>query len=140
MREENLTVHIYLYPYQNKAQISELAKDDARAVKDIERLEETIARLKEYRKELYEHTQKLQGMKSYLQLKLKREKNYYNKVNYYVTIKRLYPDNADMHQNIIYETYAGTDRHAALKRFEALKKEYPGIEAIIDIEKGRWEK
>ncbi len=141
MREEDLTVRIYLYPYQNKSEISELAKDDARAVKDIERLEEVITRLKEYRKELYEHTQKLHAMKSYLQLQLKRTKSYYDKkVYYYVTITRLYPDNADMKQTVLYETYSGTERRAALSRFEALKKEYPGIEAIKDIEKGRWEK
>jgi len=102
---------------------------------------EVITRLKEYRKELYEHAQKLHAMKSYLQLQLKRTKSYYDKkVYYYVTITRLYPDNADMKQTVLYETYSGTERRAALSRFEALKKEYPGIEAIKDIEKGRWEK
>lgn len=38
------------------------------------------------------------------------------------------------------ETFPGKERHAAIKRFEELKKERPGIEYIKDIEKKSWER
>ena len=96
--------------------------------------------MKEHRKALYEHTQQLQELDNHLQLKLKRERRYDNKVHYYVTVKRIYPANERMYNDIINEHYDGSDRSKAIKRYEQLKKEYPGIESIKDIEKGRWEK
>lgn len=35
---------------------------------------------------------------------------------------------------------AGTERHNAIKRFEGLKKQYPGAEHVKEIEKARWER
>ena len=139
MRDE-IRLYIHMYPYENEARISELKQYDTWAARDIRSLEETIIKLKEYRKELFEHTQQIQELESRLQLKLKRERRYDNKVHYYVTVKRIYPANERMYNDIINEHYEGADRHVAIKRFEQLKKEYPGIEAIKDIEKGRWEK
>ena len=137
---EDYTVYIHLLPYQNEARESELARLDQHAVHDIERLEETITILKEYRKQLYEHTRQLQELDNHLQLSLKREKRYSGKVFYYLTIKRVYPTNERMYQEILSERYEGPERFTALKRFDILKKQYPGIEAIKDIEKGRWER
>lgn len=37
-------------------------------------------------------------------------------------------------------TYSGPERRDALKAFEAYKKSHPGVEAVLDIEKARWEK
>ena len=137
---DDYTIYIHLHPYENEAREKELKQLDNWAVRDIERLEETIKTLKDYRKQLYEHTQQLQELESRLQLKLKRERRYDNKVHYYVTVKRIYPANERMYNDIISEHYDGTQRHEAIKRYEQLKKQYPGIEAIKDIKKGRWEK
>ena len=137
---DDLTIYIHLHPYENEARIGELKQMDNWVVRDIQRLEETINTLKEYRKALYEHTQQIQELDNHLQLKLKRERRYDNKAHYYVTVKRIYPANERMYNDIINEHYGGADRHEALKRYEQLKKQYPGIEAIKDIEKGRWEK
>lgn len=137
---DDITIYIHLYEYENEARENELKRYDAWAARDIKQLEETIQKLKDYRKQLYEHTQKLQELDSRLQLKIKRERRYNGKVYYYVTIKRIYPANEKMYNDIINEHYEGTDRHAAIKRYEQLKKQYPGIEAVKDIEKGRWEK
>lgn len=137
---DDLTIYIHLHPYENEARISELKNMDQWVARDIQRLEETIIKLKEHRKALYEHTQRLQELDNHLQLKLKRERRYDNKVHYYVTVKRIYPANERMYNDIINEHYDGSDRSKAIKRYEQLKKEYPGIEAIKDIEKGRWEK
>lgn len=38
------------------------------------------------------------------------------------------------------ETFPGKERRAAIKRFEELKKERPGIDYIKDIEKKSWER
>ena len=120
---EDYTIYIHLHPYENEARESELRNSDNRAVRDIQILEETIQTVKEYRKQLFEHTQRVRGLTSHLQLKIKREKNYYNnKVHYFLTIKRVYPDNDKMYQDIISEKYEGTDRFTALKRFDILKK------------------
>jgi len=137
---DDIRIYIHLYEYENEARENELKRYDAWAARDIKQLEETIQKLKDYRKQLYEHTQKLQELDSRLQLKIKRERRYNGKVYYYVTIKRIYPANEKMYNDIINEHYEGTDRHAAIKRYEQLKKQYPGIEAVKDIEKGRWEK
>lgn len=137
---DDLTIYIHLHPYENEARIGELMTMDQWVARDIQRLEETIVKLKEHRKALYEHTQQLQELGNHLQLKLKRERRYDHKVHYYLTVKRIYPANERMYNDIINEHYDGSDRHAAIKRYEQLKKEYPGIEAIKDIEKGRWEK
>ena len=137
---DDLTIYIHLHPYENEARISELKNMDQWVARDIQRLEETIIKMKEHRKALYEHTQRLQELDNHLQLKLKRERRYDNKVHYYVTVKRIYPANERMYNDIINEHYDGSDRSKAIKRYEQLKKEYPGIESIKDIEKGRWEK
>ena len=139
MRDE-IRIYVHMYEYQNEAREGELKQYDAWAARDIKHLEETIEKLKEYRKELYQHTQQLQGMESRLQLKIKRERRYSGKIYYYVTVKRIYPANEKMYNDLISEHYEGADRHTAIKRYEQLKKQYPGIEAIKDIEKGRWEK
>lgn len=137
---DDLTIYIHMRPYENEARIVDLKNMDQWAARDIQRLEETVQILKEYRKELYEHTQRLQELESRLQLKLKREKRYDHKVHYCLTVKRIYPANERMYNDIINEHYDGSDRSKAIKRYEQLKKEYPCIEAIKDIEKGRWEK
>lgn len=38
------------------------------------------------------------------------------------------------------KTYPGTERRQALKDFAAYQKSHPGIIAVKDIEKARWER
>ena len=38
------------------------------------------------------------------------------------------------------EVFPGKERHAAIKRFEEIKKARPGIEAVKDIERKSWER
>lgn len=48
---------------------------------------------------------------------------------------------ADGHVEHEQETkYPGTDRHKAIADFESMKKQRPGIEAVKDIAKGKWER
>lgn len=43
-------------------------------------------------------------------------------------------------EKVLEETYPGTERRQAFKRFEELKKQHPNIETIIDTNKKYWEK
>lgn len=61
----------------------------------------------------------------------------YHGISYVVTIKRILADGTE--QEELRESYTGKDRSAALKRFEELKKQNPGIEATKDIAKRQWE-
>ena len=72
-----------------------------------------------------------------MKLTLTRIKNYDGKVFYYIALSKVFPE---IGEQIIYETYPGTERLNAIKRFEELKKQYPGAEHIKDIEKARWER
>ena len=38
------------------------------------------------------------------------------------------------------EFYPGKERRKAISRFEELKKQFPGIESVVDIDKRQWEK
>ena len=70
---------------------------------------------------MFEHIQKLSSSQYSLELSLIRHKDYYGKVFYYITLSKIFPEIGN--QDIIQETYPGTERHKAIKRFEALKKE-----------------
>ena len=59
-------------------------------------------------------------------------------VQYYIRIVRRYEDGSEVNQ--LSETYDGKQRHIALKRFAEIQKQRPGIEAIKDIAKKKWEK
>ena len=59
-------------------------------------------------------------------------------VTYSITITRSYEDHTEAEE--LRETYIGKDRRTALARYEELKKQYPGIESVKDIEKRSWER
>ena len=134
----DMTIYINFYPYENEADEKELLKLDKYAQRDMERLLEATEQIKEYRKKLFEHTQSLQSEKSRLELKIRRYKRYNGAVSYYVTLTRQY-EKENMYKNIINETYSGAERHKAIARYKELKKEYPSITHIEELEKSRWE-
>ena len=115
-----------------------IADYDKSAAQTIERCKELIEDLVLYRQDLARRYAELETMPYTLRLELEREKRYDNKVHYYVRIIKAYEDGSEIRE--IDEAYAGTERHEALARFNQLKKERPGIEAVKNIEKGKWEK
>lgn len=77
-----------------------------------------------------------------MQLKITRNIDCWNgNKKFYVieVLKILDLKNAEPVQ-VLEETYEGKERHTALKRFEQLKKLYPNIEIIKNIEKRSYEK
>lgn len=111
---------------------------DETAARTIQECREAIEALTEYRRKLAERYATLQTAPYKLRLELERHKAYRGNVTYYVRIIRTYEDGTTVLE--LSESYKGTERRNALARFEALKKERPGIETRVDIEKGRWER
>jgi len=111
---------------------------DKSAAETIERCKELIEDLSLYRQDLAHRYAELETMSYKFRLEIERQKRGDNKVHYYVRIIKAYEDGGEIRE--IDEAYAGTERHEALARFNQLKKERPGIEAIKNIEKGKWEK
>ena len=131
--------------YIKKPEAIDSAKDvnyySARADEAIAEAEEYINTLKEYQQALYTRYQEIIGTNYKLFLKLERTINYYNNTKkYIITVSKRFDGNNVADEEILRETYEGKKRHEALKRFEALKKEYPNIENEMDIAKRHWER
>ena len=133
----NTTVYINTYDPKEFADPSALLRCDDWAQRDIKMLETLIEELKQYRKELYDRQQELVTTSYKTEIKLKREKRYNGKVNYFLTIARIFEDGTT--QFVDNRRFEGTARHTAITQYEELCKAYPCAEHIKDIEKGKWE-
>ena len=109
------------------------------AARCIAEAQELIADLQEHRKALAARYAELASAPYKLRLELKREAGWRGKgVDYYVNIYRTYDDGTEVME--LNEHYTGKQRREALARFEELKKQRPGIEAVKDIERRSWER
>lgn len=138
---EEIRARVFLIAPHTINTVDELKNKDnvaAGAIADAERMIET---LKGYRLSLYERMQQLESTPYKRVLTITRERRGYNpaKVFYYVAINRVY-DGEIAKTEEMRETFPGTERHKALKRFAELQKQNPGIEAAKDIEKAAWER
>ena len=115
---------------------------DKKAAEDIQGLLNFAECLKEYRKTLYDRAQEFLTAGYAMQLKITRNIDCWkgNKKFYVIEVLKIFDlPNAEP-VSVLKETYEGKERHTALKRFEQLKKLYPNIETIKNIEKRSWEK
>ncbi len=104
----------------------------------IQEAEETIERLRDYRKALADRYSELVIMPYKLTLEIHRHVLYDGHKEYTISIFKTYEDGTRVEE--LKENYTGKQRREALARFEELKKQRPGIEAVKDIERGRWER
>lgn len=112
---------------------------DRSAADTVQRMEEAIEALKGYRQALAERYAVLASMPYTYRLELKRYKGWSDKrVTYTLRLVRVYEDGHEEDEERT--TYAGTERREALKEYEAMKKERPGISCLLDLEKRSWEK
>lgn len=141
-REMNERINIYGTRADCIKDMAHIKSEDARAKERISEMLEYIEVLKEYRKTLFDRAQEICAASYRLQLKIKRNLDCWNKKKFYiVTLSKIYDEAAHITpDNIIEETFDGKERAKALKRFEALRKEYPNVEAIKEIEKQKWER
>lgn len=137
--DQDLTLRCYLVNPLKKTDTKQLAYWDSYAARDIEAAEKLIETLKEYRKAIADRYTELCTMPYKIRLELVRQASWYGKgVTYHITIKKVFDDGTEAEE--LRENFPGKERHKALARFEELKKQRPGIEAIKDIEKSKWER
>ena len=103
-------------------------------------MEGVIKRLNEYRVQVAERAALLETAPYNLQLSIIRRKPWRtDPVTYSITISRIYLDKSIRPLEILRETYPGKERYKALARFKELKRQYAGIETVVDIAKSKWE-
>lgn len=120
--------------------ITDIEAYERRTVEAINEYEAIIETLKEYRKTLYQRYQEICSATYKLYLHLERKIKFDNRKSYVVTISKRFEGKDISNEEILREEFEGRERHKALARFEALKKEYPNIENSKDISKRSWEK
>lgn len=133
---------IRTYNYLRKPETIENARDIAHYDKSAENLisecEALIKFSTEYRKRLAARYAALETMPYKDVLKLERKPHYSGGIYYDITISRIFEDGSK--QELLFEHRTGKQRREAISRFEELKKQRPGIEAVKDIEKRAWER
>ena len=104
----------------------------------IGQLEKIIADLKDYQIALATRYAELETMSYKYRLELTRCPHWKGYIEYFVRIVKTLEDGSEIEE--LREKYSGKDRRKAFERFEELKKQHPGIEAVKDIEKRSWER
>lgn len=111
--------------------------NDQTAARVIAQCQATIEALTEYRQALAGRYAALATAAYKDRLEIERQPTCYDGIRYYVRIVRTYEDGTT--EDLLSETYPGKDRSKAFARFEELKKQRPGIEAVKDIARRSWE-
>lgn len=132
-----LRLNIYLTRPDKLEDTRRVRSADESAERYIKELEKVVEDLKEYRQALAARYGELETMSYHDILTLER-KPYRTPIAYDIEIKRVFEDKTE--NRVLFEHYEGKDRHNALKRFNELRKQHPGIEAVKDIEKRHWER
>lgn len=118
-----------------------LARYDSYAQQSINDCKRLIETLEAYRLQLHERAQTLTTAPYHYELELMREKRWNDSpVLYFLTLYRVFDVPGIERQAETETRYKGTERHKALKDFEAMKKARPGIIATLDIERRSWER
>ena len=132
-------VWITVYKPEKLYDLKYIQTRDQYAAHDIEKLQAMIDGLKEYRRDLAARYAELATTTYTYRLYLVREKSWCTKkVSYTVRLARVLPEGKEIDERR--EDFQGTERKKAFELFAQLKKERPGIEAIQDTEKRKWEK
>lgn len=140
--EMNETLRFYYTRADHVKSLDKVQYYDKEAEEDIKDLLNFAEVLKEYRRTFYDRAQEFLTADYAMQLKITRNIDRWkdNKKFYVIEVLKIFDlPNAEP-VKVLEETYEGKERHTALKRFEQLKKLYPNIETIKDIDKRSWEK
>lgn len=130
-------VYIYTQAPEKLKTTKDVAYRDADAAAKIKQLEKLIEDLKDYRIALAARYGELCTMPHKLKLTLTREPHRKGHIEYIVEIEKTLQDGTKTSE--LREVFRGSERHNAKKRYEELKKQYPGIETATDTAKRRWE-
>ena len=121
-------------------ELQDVERADKNAAGDIATLEKLLADLREYRQALAARYAELATMAYSERLELERRPDGWRggNITYYIRTVRRYADGTET--VTAHESFPGKQRRDALKRFDELKRQRPGIEARVDIEKRSWER
>ena len=135
--DEQLSIYIYIVSPKTINTIERLKNRDNSAIRDIARLQEAIDQLQEYRHMLYERAQFIESAQNKQVLYIKREYHYYSKtVTSRVGIANEYKEIDNVIEQE--EKFPGKERHKAIARLKALKKQNTVIAVLEETEKGKW--
>ena len=134
--EANESIHIYFTRADKIESLERVQSSDKRAAEKIAELLDMAETLKEYRKTLFDRARELYSA-SYTKRDIDIWKN---KKFYIVEIRKIFDTPNTNPGILVSEKYEGKERFKALKRFEELKKQYPGIETEQDTNKKTWER
>ena len=137
-READIRISGYLLLPDKLKESKDITWNDRTAAHLIADCEKLVAQLKEYRQDLAKRYNQLETMAYSERVELERNPRLYGGVSYYVRIVRKYQDGTEI--TVQEEHFPGKERHQAIKRFENIRKQRPGIEAAKDIEKRSWER
>lgn len=100
-----------------------------------------ISTMEEYQKLVYARVQEIESATWHPNVTLKRDKSWVTgKVSYILTVSMVCNTPGIKPRELERTVYPGTERHKAIAAWKAYQKTHPGIEAILEIEKGKWEK
>lgn len=136
--EGRINITAYLR-HPDKLTPNDIKGADATAARCIAEMQQALEDLSEYRQALATRYADLSTAPYTLRLELERyPATSYHGVSFEIRIIKRYEDGTTVTE--LRETYQGKERRAALVRFEALKKQRPGIEVWKDIERRSWER
>ena len=131
-------VRVYLSAPE-KLTIDRIPWNDQQASRAILEAEVLIQNLKEYRQALATRYASLTTSAYSLRLELIRHPAWGGHgVTFDLRIIKRYEDGTEVDE--LREHYTGKQRREALARYEELKKQRPGIDAVLDIERRPWER
>lgn len=139
-RELNETRIIYLSNPDRLHTMEDLTYHGAQAARYAAEFKVMIETMEAYQSLIYDRVQALTQAQYHMEIHLNRHKRYDNKVHYYLEVVKVYDTPGIEPETIERTTYPGTERRQALKDFTAYQKSHPGIIAVKDIEKARWER
>lgn len=139
-RELNETRHIYLPDPRTLNTMDRLIYQGSQAARYADELREMIQTMESYQSLIYDRVQSITTDPYHTEIHLIREKRYQSKVKYYLDVKKVYDVPGIDPETINRNVYPGAGRSQAIKDFEAYQKSHPGIIAVKDIEKGKWER
>ena len=138
--EIEIIIRDYIVKADSIDELSRIEYYDTSTKKTIEQLESTIQALQIYRLSLFERYNLLSTSPKQLLIKLKREKSYSESKVYYFLIE--IEKNLTTGNEVITKTtkYSGSNRKQAFEDYESYIKSHPGITAIKETEKGKFER
>lgn len=117
---------------------AEIKTEEQRAARMIEECKQAIDTLQDLRIRLMNRYNTLETIPYHIRVTLKREPWHYDGIYYYLYRQRVLEDGTEVSE--YNQRYKGAQRHLAIKDYETMLKQFPGCEAVKDIEKKQWER